>query len=87
MVTLHRENDAFDLEIANTGSGFPKKLRQIAFERYARAAEHEGASGVGLGLSLVRAIAEHHGFEVDLPERQDDTGQDMAVVRIRGKGE
>lgn len=84
-VNLKRQGNMFEMEIANTGGGFPKHLRKIAFERYSRAAEHEGASGVGLGLSLVRAIAERHDFSVELPERRDETGVDMAVVRIRGK--
>ena len=84
LVSLHTQGEGFELEIANTGSRFPARLRKVAFERYARAAEHENASGVGLGLSLVRAIAERHGFNVDLPERQDASGDEMAVVRVRG---
>ena len=69
--------------VADAGPGIPQSERERVFEAFYRPEGHrEGDdSGVGLGLSLVRQIAEHHGgsvrylprvgggsqFEVELP--------------------
>lgn len=51
------------LTVADRGPGVPDSERERIFEPFYRAANHsEGRDGgVGLGLSLVREIARHHG--------------------------
>ncbi len=56
-----------ELEVADDGPGFPPSLRDAAFERFVRGdhARTPGASGAGLGLSIVRAVAAAHGGTVE----------------------
>jgi two-component system OmpR family sensor kinase len=50
------------LEVADSGPGIPESERERIFEPFYRiAGASEAAGGVGLGLSLVRQIARHHG--------------------------
>ncbi len=50
------------LEVLDRGPGVPEAERERIFEPFHRLAGHgEAAGGVGLGLSLVRQIAQRHG--------------------------
>ncbi len=50
------------LEVLDRGPGVPEPERERIFEPFHRLAGHgEAAGGVGLGLSLVRQIAQRHG--------------------------
>ena len=53
--------DVVELHVRDNGAGFPPELLDRAFERFARADPARAAGGAGLGLSIVRAIAEAHG--------------------------
>lgn len=50
-----------DVIVADEGAGFPADVAESAFERLARASRDRNKDGAGLGLSIVRAIAEAHG--------------------------
>ncbi|WP_374557201.1 sensor histidine kinase [Thermomonas sp.] len=54
------------LQVADRGTGIPVADRDRVFDRFLRLEAHRGTPGVGLGLSLVRAIARHHGGRVAL---------------------
>jgi signal transduction histidine kinase len=49
--------------VRDEGPGIPVAERERVFEPFHRADPHDGAgkAGAGLGLAIVRAIAEHHG--------------------------
>lgn len=52
----------YELVVADRGPGVPADLRERIFEPFYRLPGHaEMAGGVGLGLSLVKQIAERHG--------------------------
>jgi len=58
-------NAALRLEVRDGGPGIPESERERIFEPFYRiAGASEAAGGVGLGLSLVRQIARHHGGDV-----------------------
>jgi signal transduction histidine kinase len=57
-----RENDV-ELCVEDDGPGMSAELRECAFDRLVRGEEHRGSTGSGLGLSVVRAIALHHGAQ------------------------
>ncbi len=69
----------FRLTVANSGGGFPRDVRARAFERFSRARSDDQVPGTGIGLSLIRAIADRHGFEVSI-----SPSDDIAEVVITG---
>ena len=50
-----------ELHVLDEGDGFPPAFLERAFERFARADEARTEGGAGLGLAIVRVIAEAHG--------------------------
>ena len=53
------------LIVSDDGPGIPTEMRERIFERFVRGAGDQGGS-FGLGLSIVRAVAESHGGTVRL---------------------
>jgi two-component system OmpR family sensor kinase len=47
--------------VSDTGPGFPPELLHRAFEPFSRADDERAVDGAGLGLAIVRAVAEAHG--------------------------
>ena len=50
-----------ELHVADEGEGFPPEFLERAFERFTRSDQARPRGGAGLGLSIVRVIAEAHG--------------------------
>jgi signal transduction histidine kinase len=55
---------AFRFRVADEGPGIPPDFAETAFERFSRAPESQQKDGFGLGLAIVHAIAQRHGFDV-----------------------
>jgi two-component system OmpR family sensor kinase len=64
--------------VEDTGPGVPSELAQRVFERFVRGGG-EGAKGSGLGLSIVRAVAESHGGSVAMTRAQHGSGTRFVV--------
>ena len=82
-VAIDRNENAAVLSVVDTGPGIPAAERERVFERFYRApgsATAAGAVGSGLGLSIVRRIAEAHGATIELDEGPDGRG---LAVRVR----
>ncbi len=62
-VTLHASaaDGAARFVVEDAGAGFPREFVDSAFDRFTRAEESRTSAGSGLGLALVRAVAEAHG--------------------------
>ena len=66
-VTLHaqRQGGMVELRVCDRGPGVPEALRERIFEPFFRLPGHaEREGGVGLGLALVKQIADRHGGRV-----------------------
>jgi signal transduction histidine kinase len=63
-----RERDVLRLWVRDTGPGVPAHHRDAIFERFGRGDVRPGDEGFGLGLSIVRAIAEAHGGTVTVTD-------------------
>ena len=65
--------------IEDSGVGIPEDERELVFERFHRVLG-TGASGSGLGLSIVRTIAGIHGAEVTLDVARAEGGTRFTVI-------
>ncbi|MBP3979790.1 transporter substrate-binding domain-containing protein [Acidovorax sp. JG5] len=78
-VTLEVRGDAggVTIEVSDEGPGIPAPEQDVIFTRYMRGAHGQGKPGVGLGLHLVKRVAELHGGTVALAS---PTGQGACFV-------
>jgi two-component system OmpR family sensor kinase len=66
-VSIHEEEDALRLSVADTGHGISEDDLPHIFDRYFRAMlDHPATDGTGLGLAIARRIAELHGRTIDV---------------------
>ncbi|HJQ73670.1 MAG TPA: HAMP domain-containing sensor histidine kinase [Gaiellaceae bacterium] len=71
-----------ELRVRDHGPGFSDEDRPLIFDRFYRSAAARSMPGAGLGLAIVREVAEAHGGTVEA-ENADDGG---AVVRLSLNG-
>lgn len=65
-----RDDDGVvEVEVADSGTGIPAHELDTVFDELARGEQARGTPGSGLGLALVRVVAERHGGTVDLRSR------------------
>jgi len=57
------------LSVADRGPGIPEEERERVLEPFERLEEHRDTPGTGLGLTVVRSIAESHGGRVSISDR------------------
>ncbi len=72
------EDGAALVRVRDDGPGVPPNLRERIFERFVRGEGDRGGSS-GLGLSIVRAVAEAHGGSVELEPPAAGRGASFAV--------
>jgi two-component system OmpR family sensor kinase len=69
------------VEVSDDGPGIAPEMRQRVFDRFVRGeGDRSATNGSGLGLSIVRAVAEGHGGRVELGS--SDAGGARFVARI-----
>jgi two-component system OmpR family sensor kinase len=64
--------------VSDSGTGFPGGLLDRVFEPFARADDDREAEGAGLGLAIVRAVAEAHGGSATA-RNQEDGGASVSL--------
>ncbi|HET7370924.1 MAG TPA: HAMP domain-containing sensor histidine kinase, partial [Gammaproteobacteria bacterium] len=86
-LTLAREARWAKLTIGDSGPGIPPAERQRVFDRFVRLDDSRSQPGNGLGLSLVRAIAQLHGGRVELSDNAPGLQVRLYVVAAEPAGE
>jgi signal transduction histidine kinase len=62
-----RSNETYVvISVQDTGLGIPEEEKGKIFDKYYRSSKTYGMKGTGLGLAVVKAVAEAHGGRVDV---------------------
>ena len=70
-VTIYTQNNLAVLTVYDAGNGIPVELREKMFEPFYRAPGKQNVDGYGLGLALVRQIAEAHLGTAEIIDEKD----------------
>lgn len=65
-VSVRRKEETISITVEDTGIGIPEADRTKVFDRFFKASNAAQTSGVGLGLALVKEVAELHGGSIEL---------------------
>jgi signal transduction histidine kinase len=81
-ITLLSDDTTVTLTVEDDGAGIPVEERERVFERFTRLDEGRArdAGGLGIGLAMVRTIAERHGGTVSVDEPVDPAFGGARVV-------
>ncbi len=80
------EGRAVELYVVDSGPGVQPQDAEVVFERFRRGTARRGArgSGAGLGLAIVRAIAEAHGGRVRLHDTEGGGATFVLTLTLEG---
>ena len=65
-----------ELQVSDSGQGFDGAIADHAFDRFTRGDAARTRGGAGLGLAIVRAVAQAHGGSAEID------GKSHATVRL-----
>ena len=84
-VRISADSDANGVQITveDSGPGIPVDERETVLKRFYRSEEGHRHSGFGLGLSIVAAIVDLHGYQLEVGE--SEWGGARLVVHCRGQ--
>ena len=68
----NRDGNAANLWVRDQGSGIPEQEQKKIFKRFYRLETRNGPPGTGLGLALVKEIAQAHGGRVTVQSRSGE---------------
>jgi signal transduction histidine kinase len=67
-IAAERDGRTARVVVSDSGAGIPAELRERVLERFFRVDASRSTPGSGLGLSLVKAVAQFHGARLDLTD-------------------
>lgn len=77
-IAINQDNDHCCLSVTDTGPGIPEPERERVFDRFYRQ-EGRNGYGCGLGLSIVRHIAQLHHASITLEENPAGQGLQITI--------
>lgn len=80
-------NGRVELHVQDDGLGFPPEFLEHAFERFTRPRRGREGSGAGLGLAIVRAIAEAHGGRAHAANSPEGGADAWLALPLAGRDE
>ena len=88
-IALQRDGETLRLDVRDEGAGIAPEFLPHIFERFSQASEPgtRGHGGLGLGLSIVKHLAELHGGSVTAASDGKDRGTTMTVTLQLGQAD
>jgi signal transduction histidine kinase len=87
LVSVRRHSDgAAEIAVTDSGPGIAADERAKVVGRFYRGDASRGTPGVGLGLSLVQAVAKLHGSTLELQSREGGITPGLRVVMVLPAG-
>ena len=83
-VELKEETEGYALSVEDEGMGIPLKEQEQIFDRFYRGDAARSTPGTGLGLALVKKIAELHGAQLQL-KSEEGRGSRFTLVFEKDK--
>ena len=86
-VSLARRGDRAEARIADRGPGLPARALEAMFQPFERGdpSRNRATGGIGLGLSIARAIAQEHGGSLVLANRAGGGLEAVCRLPIRSQ--
>jgi two-component system, OmpR family, sensor kinase len=81
-----RERESVTFWVQDSGSGVSIEEAERVFERYVRGPDRPAGTGLGLGLSIVAAIADAHGGEARLADNEGRGARFEMVIPTHVEG-
>jgi two-component system, OmpR family, sensor histidine kinase KdpD len=78
------EGRSMDLRVSDDGPGLPPGLEERLFEKFVRGKAESAVPGVGLGLSICRAIADVHGATISASNRPTGGADFLVSLPLSG---
>jgi two-component system sensor histidine kinase TctE len=75
---LEFDSDCLTIRVTDSGQGIPEDVRERVFNRFFRLSD-DASGGCGLGLAIVRQVAEAHGGSAGVAERGQGTALEIRV--------
>jgi signal transduction histidine kinase len=72
------------IQVADTGPGIPPQERENVFRRFYRSDKSRHTNGAGLGLNLVAAVVNLHGFTLTLSDNAPGCVVEICCLRQHG---
>ena len=84
-ITVENDQRHVRIAVADHGPGIAEEERARVVERFYRGDASRGTPGVGLGLSLVAAVAKLHGGRLDLADNHPGLRAVLSIEAIAGE--
>jgi PAS domain S-box-containing protein len=74
LIQLREENNRGILSVTDSGPGIPPDELPLIFRQYFQSKSAQNKTGLGLGLSIVKAIVDKHGGEITVRNNENGVG-------------